>query len=476
VTNDAIDARRVQRANGERVREDRRHVLYWMIAARRSRSNYALERAAGFARALGRPLVVLEALRCDYPFASDRLHRFVLDGMRDNAAAFARAGVAYHPYVEPTKGAGKGLLQALAGDACVVVTDYFPSFFLPRMVRAAARKLDVALETVDSNGVVPLSMAPRTYEAAVHFRRFLHKSAADVLTKMPAEEPLEVELARGDVPAAVAKQWPAFVDHDGALGALPIDHEVAPARMPGGMRAADKALGRFVDRRLSSYLDERALPQADATSRLSPYLHFGHPSVHDAVRAVIAREAWRPSRTRVEKAGAREGFWNMSPEAEAWLDELLTWRELALNGAATAEGADLWPTLPEWARATLTAHAGDRRAHRYGVEELEAAETHDEVWNTAMRQMKDEGWFHNALRMLWGKKILEWSSEPRAALATMARLMDRWSLDGRDPSSCAGYAWTLGRYDRPWPERAIYGRVRSMSSERMAKRMAAELD
>ena len=66
--------------------------------------------------------------------------------------------------------------------------------------------------------------------------------------------------------------------------------------------------------------------------------------------------------------------------------------------------------------------------------------------------------------MLWGKKILEWSSRPPKALDQMKSLMDRFALDGRDPNSYAGYGWVLGRYDRPWPRRPIFGTVRYMSS------------
>ncbi len=73
--------------------------------------------------------------------------------------------------------------------------------------------------------------------------------------------------------------------------------------------------------------------------------------------------------------------------------------------------------------------------------------------------------------MLWGKKILEWSKTPRAALGAMLALNDRYAVDGRDPNSYSGILWVLGRFDRPWPERAIYGVVRSMSSERTAAKL-----
>jgi deoxyribodipyrimidine photo-lyase len=88
-----------------------------------------------------------------------------------------------------------------------------------------------------------------------------------------------------------------------------------------------------------------------------------------------------------------------------------------------------------------------------------------------MRQLKRDGWFHGYMRMLWGKKILEWSARPEDALAIMEQLMNRYSLDGRDPVSYASYAWVLGLYDRPWPERPIYGVVRSMTSESAKRKL-----
>ena len=68
---------------------DGAYVLYWMTMFRRRRCNFALQRAVDWARALDRPLLILEALRCGYPYASDRLHAFILEGMGDNERAFA---------------------------------------------------------------------------------------------------------------------------------------------------------------------------------------------------------------------------------------------------------------------------------------------------------------------------------------------------------------------------------------------------
>ncbi|HEY0777787.1 MAG TPA: hypothetical protein VGD56_07450, partial [Gemmatirosa sp.] len=146
-----IPVERLTALNDVAADPSRDYVLYWCVMARRTRYNFALEYALDRARAWQRPLVVLEALRAGYPWASDRLHRFALDGMADDAAAYAAARVAHLPYVEPEPGAGRGLLETLGARACLVVTDEFPEFFLPRMRAAAAAKLGargVRLETV----------------------------------------------------------------------------------------------------------------------------------------------------------------------------------------------------------------------------------------------------------------------------------------------------------------------------------------
>jgi deoxyribodipyrimidine photo-lyase len=179
---------------------------------------------------------------------------------------------------------------------------------------------------------------------------------------------------------------------------------------------------------------------------LSPYLHFGHISPHEIYRAARAK-----------------------PE---FIDELVTWRELGFNMCARRSDYDAYESLPEWAQRTLAKHAADRRPWVYTAKELEQSETHDPLWNAAQRQLVTEGRIEPYLRMLWGKKILEWSPTPQRALAVMIDLNNKYALDGRDPNSYNGIMWVLGRYDRPWgPERPIFGTVRYMSSENTARKM-----
>jgi len=403
---------RIRIANDRPVRAGGGFVLYWMIAARRRRANFALQRAVAIGRDLGRPVLVLEALRCGHRWASERLHAFVLHGMADNAAAFADAGVTYLPYVEPAAGAGKGLLAALAAKACAVVTDEFPCFFLPRMVAAAARELPVRLEVVDGNGLLPLRVGDRVFGRAFDFRRFLQKVLPSHLGDFPAVDALRgYELGAAPVPRGIRSKWPApsaalLAAEPAALARLPIDHAVRPVATRGGATAAGKVLRTFLTRRLERYGEERSDPDADCASGLSPYLHFGHLSAHEVFAALAKRERWTRERIKPTASGQR-GWFGMSANAEAFADELITWRELGFNFTWQRDDYEDFASLPAWTQATLARHGDDPRDRVYSLDEFASSRTHDPVWNAAMTQLRESGVLQNYLRMLWNKKVLE---------------------------------------------------------------------
>jgi deoxyribodipyrimidine photo-lyase len=469
---------RIRSANDGPVRSERAYVLYWMVAARRTRANFALDRAVELAVELARPLIVFEPLRLGYPWASDRLHAFVLQGMADNARAFARTSVRYFPYVEARPGEGRGLLEALATNAATVVTDDVPVSFLPRMIAAAARRLDVRVEAVDGNGVQPLRAADRVFPTAFSYRAHLQKALRHHLDHVPRTNPLAgVRLPPAPRLDAVLARWreapPALLTGAaGALADLPIDHDVPPVAARGGAEAGRARLEAFVGRDLATYADDRHDPDDPRTSGLSPYLHFGHLSAHEVFDAVMTHEGWTRRKLAVSGGGKREGWWGVTRGAEAFLDQLVTWRELGFHTAARLADHDRYDALPAWARATLAAHVRDPRPHQYDREAFERAATHDPLWNAAQTELVRDGRIHTYLRMLWGKKILEWSRTPQDALVTMIHLNDKYALDGRDPNSISGIFWCLGRYDRPWgPEREIFGTVRYMSSENTARKL-----
>jgi len=470
-----VPSERISAVNRQPIRPDADYVLYWMIATRRPHYNFGLQRAVEHAVGLRKPLVVLEALRAGHRWASARFHQFAVDGMRDNAQAFQHEGVRYHPYLERSEGEGRGLLAALAAKAAVVVTDDFPCFFLPAMVVAAGDSVPVSLEAVDSNGLLPLRATSKVHATVYSFRRALQATLPAHLAYRPHANPLEaLQGPPPELPEGVAARWPdalAWLDGGGMINALPVDRRVRPVGLRGGHHAARAALQRFLADSLSEYGTGRNHPDRDAASGLSPYLHWGHLSPHEVFEAIMTREGWLGD-TPQRATGAREGWWGVSAHAEAFLDQLITWRELGFNFTSKRDDYDLFESLPSWAIDTLDAHAADDREWIYDLDALEHARTHDPLWNAAQRQLVSEGRMHNYLRMLWGKKILQWSATPREALAAMIELNNKFALDGRDPNSYSGIFWVLGRYDRPWfPERPIVGVVRYMTSESAARKL-----
>jgi deoxyribodipyrimidine photo-lyase len=451
-------------------RADGDYVLYWMTAYRRTRYNFALQRAVEWAERLKRPLVIVEAIRLHYRWASDRFHQFMIDGMIDNARACRQRRVRYLPYVEAQTGHGHGMIETLARSACLLVTDDFPCFFHPRLYQRVVKSWPVAVELVDSNGILPMRSADRTFTVAHSYRRYMQKEVRQHLLDFPRAEPLaglkQAELA--PLPEACSKRWPEWtVDQLQAvqLHRLAIDHSVPAVTLRGGSQSAAVGLERFLAERLAGYAEDRNEPEEEGASGLSPYLHFGQLSPHEIVERLFHQAGWEPS-SLGKPNGKMNGFWNIGSNAEAFLDQLLTWREIGFNMCCRESDYDRYESLPAWAQVTLAEHAADPRPNLYRLEQFEQAQTHDDLWNAAQRQLVREGRIHNYLRMLWGKKILHWSASPREALKIMIELNNKYALDGRDPNSYSGIFWVLGRYDRAWgPERPIFGKIRYMTSE-----------
>ena len=444
-----------------------------MVAQRRLRSNFALDYAIEQARELNRPLLILEGLNAGYRWASQRFHQFILDGMADHRERLQGSSIRYYPYAEHQPGDGKGLIEALSAHACCVVTDLFPCFEIPRWTERAAASARVQMTAVDSNGILPIVAGERIFTTAHSFRRHLQKSLPTHLDELPRADPVQrLKLpALTQLPEGVESRWP---EHDFGT---PIDcfksisSAVGPAALRGGPLAAKQQMECFVAQ-LSSYESERNHPDSNATSGLSPYLHFGHLSSHDLFRAIVEHEEWSPDRLGSRTDGSRTGWWGMSPAAEAFLDQCITWREIGFNGCYYRDNFDRYESLPEWAQTSLALHRDDPRPQIYSTEQFANSETHNALWNAAQTQLRTEGVMHNYLRMVWGKKILEWSESPENALDVMIELNNRYALDGRNPNSYSGIFWVLGRYDRAWgPERPIYGKIRYMTLANTARKV-----
>ena len=296
------------------------HALQLCLAAGR---DAALE--------LGKPLVILEALRVRYRWACDRFHRFVIEGMRDHQQQLAGGKVVYYPYVEPRSGAGAGLIEALAAEACLVVTDDYPCFFHPRLIAGLGTRLPARLEAIDSNGLMPLAAEQRTFTVAHSYRRFMQKALPEHLQSMPVADPLTAKALRNlaplkELPERITSRWPRAeletLLKPGGLAGLPIDHGVGPSVVVGGSVAATRLLNSFTTSRLATYAEDRNQPKLSGSSELSPHLHFGHISAHEVFAEVMAAEGWHPGKLR-KPNGKVNGFWGVSENSEAFFRSTL---------------------------------------------------------------------------------------------------------------------------------------------------------
>ena len=506
---------RIRHANDRPLNPAGKYVLYWPQMFRRLHSNHALDCALALAAEHKKPLVVYEALKLNYPWASARHHTFILQGMRDNALAAKKLGLTYWPFVETPDDTGRGLIARLSADAVCVVTDDYPAYIVPAHNRALAAKCDVPLILVDGNSVVPLSRLGAAVSAAAHLRPRIHKLFAEEWSRRAAIMPDVPKVAKGRAVAPFA-MWDATQDIAKFVAALPIDQSVPPVPgAEGGSVAGSAALDAFVSEKLPNYAEGRNEPNdpaKNAASSLSAYLHYGHIAIQEVAEAVLG-ESWSAKEIN-PKTRNKDDFFCRDANVNSYLDEAITWRDVGYhwhfcrnaecgirnvelqniswdvstssspNSARripqySFETMDFAPggentlelVLPDWARATLSKHATDRREHLYELEEFEAAATHDDLWNAAQRELVATGRIHNYLRMLWAKKVLEWSESPSAAYRVLEHLNNKYALDGRDPNSYTGVLWCFGLFDRPWPpERKVFGNVRYMSSENTARK------
>ena len=434
---------RVRALNTAPVRPQAEYVLYWAQMNRRVSHNQALVYAMEQANELGLPLLVYEGLTCSYPYANDRLHTFVLEGVEDTAEALGSMGAGYCFYLRRRRSDANDVLYRLAARAALVVTDDYPTFIAATHNASVPDRIEVAYRVVDASCVVPMSRFDRREYAAYTIRPKIHRVLAEYMH--PVDCPKLLRTWSSPVP-----EWHVEVSAGNVaelVASCDIDHSVPPSTtFRGGYRNARRRLDAFVMRKLRRYAAEKNEPSVHATSNLSPYLHFGHISALQV--ALAAREP-------------------------TFLEELIVRRELAFNFCRFAP-FDSLESLPEWARRTLAEHEHDTRDPLFTTEQMEHAQTYDPLWNATQRELLLRGKIHGYYRMYWGKKIVEWSESAAAALETMIYLHDRYALDGRDPNTYANVLWCLGLHDRPWFERPIFGKVRYMSLEGMRRKTNVE--
>lgn len=407
-------------------------VVYWMRRAQRGEDNPALDVAVEVANALRKPVLVFFAL-VPGRAANLRHYEFMVQGFADIESSLRKKNVSFVLRRHPDHSVARFCDEVRAA---LLVTDENPLRGPEHRLRKVVRQLRIPVWSVDADVVVPSRLIEKSQYAARIIRPKLLKFRDEFLLR-PANSRAQVGWKRRIESLSLDRE---------CLQGFRINNSVQPVSgVRGGAREAAKLLREFVRKKLDAYPKQRNHPETDGTSRLSPYLHFGHTS---PVR--IALEVMKSSAPDSAK--------------EQFLDQLITWRELAINFVRFNEDYDNFECAEPWAQRTLSKHAKDQRPVLYTERQLENAETYDPLWNAAQIQMVERGWMHNYMRMYWGKKILEWSRSPAEAFQIAVRLNDKYEIDGRDPNGYAGIAWAIvGKLDRPWFERPIFGQIRYMS-------------
>ncbi len=442
---------RVLVRRGGAPRPDGRCIVYWMQRAVRVFDNPALDVAIDAGNRLGLPVVVYFGVVANYPHANLRHYHFLGQALCDVAADAAERGVGFVLRRHPEDSLAR-FLEEVHG--ALLVGDENPCREPERWRRVLAKRLRVPYWTVDADVVVPSRVFGRDFFLLHHFRPHLRREMEKYLVEPRNEKPLHEWRPPRTLQCV-------DVNEDITRGFTRLDRSVGPVEpFRGGARPALVRMREFMAEGLKHYEQARGRPELKGTSQLSPWLHFGNIS---------------PVRVALEARRAAEGGKAPAGAAERFLEELIGWRELAVLFVLHNPDYDNWMCAERWARRTLEMHAGDARPRQYVLAQLERGETHDELWNAAQRQMTTTGWMHNSMRMYWGKKILEWAPTPETAFDWAVILNDKYELDGRDPNGYAGIAWAIvGKHDRPWFDRPVFGTVRTMTESGMRKKLDAE--
>ncbi|MGZ8410523.1 MAG: deoxyribodipyrimidine photo-lyase [Hyphomicrobium sp.] len=442
-----IEPERIQYLNGKADRTGR-YVLYWMQQSQRTTFNPALSLAILEANARDQALVVGFGLTDTYPEANARHYAFMLQGLVEVRNRLQERGIAF----VIRRGEPSAVALALAEPASLVVCDRGYLRHQKQWRETVATRAACPVVQVEGDVVVPVDLVSgKSEHAARTIRPKIHRHRDRFLAAWP-----EVPANR----AASSLHLDSDIDIANGprmLDGLDIDRSVkAVRRFAGGGGEARRRLADFIDDRFEGYARGRNEPADWRCSFLSPYLHFGQISPVE-----IALEI------RQSKIGAQE-------DRAAYLEELIVRRELAMNYVNFTPNYDAYSSVPAWARQSLAAHRDDPRKHIYTQAQLEAAETHDPYWNAAMREMTCTGFMHNYMRMYWAKKIIEWTATPEQAFQITLNLNNKYFIDGRGGNAYANVAWCFGLHDRGWTERAIFGKVRSMSADGLKRKFDIE--
>lgn len=440
-------------------------VVYWMQQSQRPVMNHALDFACELARTYQLPLVVLFVLMADVPDANSRHYRFMCQGLFDCARYLGTRKIR----MLIGTGTPSDVLMLLQGQLSILVMDkgYLNwQRALRNDVRAVLSSVPVYEIEADVHVPVELVSYKEEYSAATLRPKLLKLLPYD-LVNSGFEDHFSGVSSEGVIIPEGLTDISKISDETGLWKLIksnvnPDDGVSEVSSFTGGYIQAKKKLAEFLDHRIEGYAVFRNHPGLDRSSDLSPYLHFGQISAQEVTLSALAWFNLTPDSlpALIKNKNSLSG---QSLDLASFLEELIIRRELSCNFCHYNQAYDDFECLPLWARQTLYDHIDDHRPVQYSLDRLENAQTDDQYWNLAQRELLMSGKMHNYMRMYWGKKLIEWIKDPEMAYRYILWLNNRYELDGRDPNAFAGVAWCFGKHDRPWQIRSIFGSVRYMN-------------
>lgn len=413
------------------------YVLYWMQQSQRAVNNHALEYAIQTANECEKPLIAVFILNPHFPESNVRHMQFMIEGLRETASMLNDRNIAFLVQTDSTDTA----LTQLASNACCIISDMGYLRYQRIWRKRISERAGKFFILVEGDVVVPVEIASDKEEYGAYTIRRKINAVRHSFLQLPQQAAIKHSIDI-QVPSADLDNMDMSIFDNGV--------PVVPTK--GGYAQARKKLRKFLDKDIHQYANRGNNPAIDVHSHLSPYIHFGQVSVIEIALAV-------------EQCSASDDA------KEAFLEQLIVRRELAANFVYYSKYYDSLKCLPQWVQNTLNEHAKDKREYIYSLSQLKQAETHDDIWNRAQKDMVNNGTMHNYLRMYWGKKIIEWTADYAEALNVMTYLNNRYQLDGRDINSYAGILWCLGKHDRAFKERPVLGKLRYMSYQGVRRKM-----
>ena len=428
---------RIHCVNDKRLNKNSEYVLYWMQNAHRVDYNHALEFAIRRANLIDKPLVVVFVINPNYKEATKRHYKFMLEGLTEVKENLGGRGIKMFFVMGDFK---ENILEYSKRASFLVAEKGYLKH--EREVRKEiSNEVEIPMFEVETNLVVPVSVVSEKEEyAAYTFRPKIWKHVDQFSNDFNISEIMTKSLN-------LKFDNELNFDIDEILSTLDVFEDDFCSEFKGGIFNARKLLNKFIDDKLEHYEEKRNDPSLDYQSGLSPYLHFGQISPLEIYL-----------KTKEQK------------NSEQFIEELIVRRELSFNFVYYNQNYDNYKCLPSWALDTLGEHQKDNRDYDYSLFELENYKTHDKYWNACQKEMVVTGKMHGYMRMYWGKKVIEWSSDYKKAFEVLIYLNNKYNIDGRGPNAYAGVAWCFGKHDRPWFEREIFGKVRYMNDKGLERK------